>query len=71
MPLEDYPISEKIISLLHLNHGDKRCITRYGIVFFASMSLKGNSTQKTNRLQMKGLIVNSSDTKFDDSTHLC
>ena len=40
MPLEDHPISEKIISLLHLNHGDKRCIMRYGIVFFASMSLR-------------------------------
>ena len=33
-------------------------------------ALKGNSTQKTNKLQMKGLIMNSSDTKFDDSTHL-
>ena len=31
------------------------------------VSLKGNSTQKTNKLQMKGLIVNSSDTKFNDS----
>ena len=30
------------------------------------VSLKGNSSQKTNKLQMKGLIVNSSDTKFDD-----
>ena len=34
------------------------------------ITLKGNSMQKTDKLQMKGLIVNSTDTKFDDSTHL-
>ena len=31
------------------------------------ISLKGNSTQKISNLRMKGLIVNSSDTKFNDS----